>query len=121
MKKLLLFLMLFVIALTGCTEASEEPTKKIIISDEKTEEAVNGADYINMRILELENENMMIGPPATDPEASYPAYEIVLDETTKVEGTKTAVNDLIEGDHVNVWTERNGSDMEVAEKIEVMK
>ncbi|HSJ38574.1 MAG TPA: hypothetical protein VK945_10230, partial [Planococcus sp. (in: firmicutes)] len=82
MKKLLLLLLFSGFTLTGCTEASEEPTKKIITSDEKTEKAINKADYKNMRILELENENMMIGPPATDPEASYPAYEIVLDENT---------------------------------------
>lgn len=121
MKKLMFLLLFFGFGLTGCTEANEEPTKKIITSDEKTEDAVNGADYKNMRILELKNENMMIGPPATDPEASYPAYEIILDETTKVEGTKNAVTDLIEGDHVNVWTEKKGSDEETAEKIEVIK
>jgi len=75
-----------------------------------------------MRILELENENenIMIGPPATDPEASYLAYEIIIDENTKVEGTKSSVTDLIEGDQ-NVWTEKKGSDEETAEKIEVIK
>ena len=121
MKKLMFLLLLFGFALTGCTEVSEEPTKKIITSDEKTEDAIHKADYINMRILEIENENMMIGPPATDTEASYEAYEIILDGNTKVEGTKSAVTDLTEGDHVDVWTVKKGADEETAEKIEVIK
>jgi len=35
LKKLLFLLLFFGFTLTGCTEVSEEPTKKIITSDEK--------------------------------------------------------------------------------------
>ncbi|MBB5181578.1 hypothetical protein HNQ44_003043 [Planomicrobium koreense] len=86
-----------------------------------SQDANKAPEYVKLRILEIDNGKMMIGPPAADPEASYPAYEVFIDKETKVEGEKTFINELIVGDHVSVWTKAAASDKEFAEKIIVAK
>lgn len=98
-----------------------QPEEKNISSQDANKETGNTPDYVNVRILEIDNGKMMIGPPATDPEASYPAYEVFIDKETKVEGEKTSIDELIEGDHVSVWIKAVASDKEFAEKIIVAK
>lgn len=100
---------------------NEQPEEKNISSQDVNMETVNTPEYVNVRILEIDNGKMMIGPPAADPEASYPAYEVFIKKETKVEGEKTSIDELIEGDRVSVWIKAAASDKEFAEKIIVAK
>lgn len=121
LKKLFLLFLFSISTLYGCTQESEKIKEQTISSKDVNEETSTTTKHENFRILEIENENIVIGPPATDPEASYPAYEVFIEEDTKVEGEKTTTNELREGDHVTVWTKTEGSKKEVAEKIVVLK
>lgn len=121
MKKFLLVFLLSILFLYGCTQESEKVTKQPNTSNEINEETLDSAKYENFRILEIESGNITIGPPVTDPEASYPTYEVFIEGNTKVEGEKKALNELKEGDNVNIWIKREGSDKEIADKIVVIK
>lgn len=99
----------------------EQPKEKNISSQSVNKETVNTPEYANVRILEIENEKMMIGPSDTVPKASYPAYEVFIEKETKVEGEKTSIDELIEDDHLSVWIKAAASDKELAEKIIVAK
>lgn len=92
-----------------------------IAINEIAKETVKTPEYANVRLLKIGHGKMMIGPPATDPEASYPAYEVYIDKETKVEGEKTSLDELREGDHVSIWTKLKGLNKEIAEKIVVAK
>ena len=52
-------------------------------------EANKTADYTEVYIQEINKTSIIISPYATDPEASYPVYEIYIDEKTKIEEKET--------------------------------
>ncbi|MCP3027801.1 hypothetical protein [Halobacillus sp. A5] len=110
-------LFIFMIALTGCSEKREAPEH----AQGNETVAQNESDYQNVFIYELKDESVVIAPSAEDPEASYPAYEVLIDDQTKVEGRKDRLEDLREDDHVEVWEKRKGEEQEVAVKIVVDK
>ncbi|PSL41036.1 hypothetical protein B0H99_103170 [Planomicrobium soli] len=120
MKKLLFLFLILSLILYGCAKESEAVKEQSYIPNKVNKKTSYLPNYKNLRILEIEEGHIMIGPPATDPTASYPAYELFIEETTKVEGTKTSMSDLSEGDYVNVWTKVQGPANEIAEKIVVL-
>lgn len=75
--------------------------------------------YSGMVVLQIEDKHIEIGTRDVNPEASYPSYEIILDERTVVAGRKTSVEEIKVGDFVNVWVEITTENQELAIEIEV--
>ncbi|MFP3359787.1 hypothetical protein R0K17_20930, partial [Planococcus sp. SIMBA_143] len=65
--------------------------------------------------------HIIISPYATDPEASYPVYEIYIDEKTKIEGKRNSKEELQEDDDIEVWIRKQGVEKLKAEKVFVNK
>lgn len=70
-------------------------------------------------IEEVKKSSVMISPPATDPEAEYPVYEIFITEKTIIEGNKESVDELERLDKVKVWIDEESEEKEMAVKIVV--
>lgn len=115
-----MFIMFFLI-LNGCMEESGKSQEHRLSSNDVSEKTVHTAEYVNVQILETMNGKIVIGPKATDPEASYPVYELIVNKDTKVEGEKTSANELRVGDHVSIWAKEESAEKEFAEKIVVLK
>jgi carbonic anhydrase/acetyltransferase-like protein (isoleucine patch superfamily) len=110
----------FLIALTGCNqENTKVDTPSNIQENVTVKQKETNPDYQNVFIYEIKETSVVIAPPATDPEASYPVYEIFIDEKTRIEGRKDNFDELTIGDDVKVWVKRKSEDKEVAEKVVV--
>ncbi|MFD2629875.1 hypothetical protein [Oceanobacillus kapialis] len=70
-------------------------------------------------IYDITESSIHIAPPATDPEASYPIYEVFINDSTVIEGAVNTFNELTLEDNVKVWVNQKGDGKEVAEKIVV--
>lgn len=70
-------------------------------------------------IEEVKKSSVIISPPATDPEADYPVYEVFITEKTSVEGNKESFDELERLDKVKVWVEETREEKEMAETIVV--
>jgi len=78
-------------------------------------------DYRNMYITSINENSIEIATYATDPEASYPVYELIIDENTKIKGSKDKFDELSVNDDVKVWVKIIEDEKEIAEKIIVHK
>ncbi|MBU9713583.1 hypothetical protein [Evansella tamaricis] len=110
----------FVIALVACNQENkkvETPSNTKANVTVKQEETT--PNYNNVFIYEVTETSILIAPPATDPEASYPVFEIFIDQDTKIEGSKDKFDELTEDDDVKVWVRRKGEGKEFAKKIVV--
>ncbi|MFC4403343.1 hypothetical protein [Gracilibacillus xinjiangensis] len=114
MKKYIIVLIFSLFLLIGCNQKSEEPNLINRNNTIKTQ-----SEYLDMVVIELNEDILIIGPPADDPEASYPSYEVNINENTKVEGRITDINLIENGDYVSVWTEPTQTDKLIAEVIQV--
>ena len=80
----------------------------------------NNSDF-NGVILEVENDSIMVGTDDVDPEASYPAYKVLVDEETEFSGEVAVFSELKKGLKVDIWVldneENNSVDNKVASKI----
>lgn len=70
-------------------------------------------------IEEVKKSSVIISPPATDPEAEYPVYEVFITEKTSIEGNKESFDELERLDKVKVWVEETREEKEMAETIVV--
>lgn len=70
-------------------------------------------------IEEVKKSSVIISPPATDPEADYPVYEVFITEKTSIEGNKESFDELERLDKVKVWVEETSEEKEMAETIVV--
>ncbi|MGH2318015.1 hypothetical protein ACRC6Q_09610 [Planococcus sp. SE5232] len=70
-------------------------------------------------IEEVKKSSIIISPPATDPEADYPIYEVFSTEETIVEGKKESFDELERLDKVEVWVDKKSEEKELAETIVV--
>jgi hypothetical protein len=119
MRKVAIIFVFFIV-LVGCNQENkkvETPSKtkeNVTVKQEET-----NPDYNNVFIYEVRKTSILIAPPATDPEASYPVYEILIDQNTKIEGSKDKFDELTEDDDVKVWVIRKGEGKEFAKKIVV--
>lgn len=99
MKKLprLLFL-IFILFLTGCR---------------------SDADFQGV-ILEVKEESIVVGTDKVEPEASYPAFEIFVNEDTEISGSATTFAQMVDQE-VEIWVANEGTsfDGNIAEKIVV--
>ncbi|WP_078553500.1 hypothetical protein [Bacillus alkalicellulosilyticus] len=115
-KVTIIFVLLLV--LVGCIQENKQ-----VETPSNTKESVTvkqeekNPDYYNVFIYEVRETSILIAPPATDPEASYPVYEIFIDQNTKIEGSKDKFEDLTEDDDVKVWVKPKGDGKEFAKKI----
>lgn len=80
-----------------------------------------GPDYHNMFVVDIHEDIIVIAPYATDPEASYPTYEIVIDANTKIESSKYKIDKLSINDDVKIWVKKMDDGKEIAEKVIVHK
>ncbi|GAF65574.1 hypothetical protein BTS2_2472 [Bacillus sp. TS-2] len=115
MKKHILPVMILVFLLVGCVQQEEKPStvhEPIKVDVQR--------EYKNMIVIEISEEIIIIAPPADNPEASYPVYEMKIDEDTKVEGSIDEFNLISVGDVVSIWVEETDDiNTLIAEKIEV--
>ncbi|WP_430787193.1 hypothetical protein VBD025_15800 [Virgibacillus flavescens] len=119
MRKLIFLLLL--LTLFGCNQNNEIDETSPNFEEQGTSEQNNtNPDYQNVFIEEVKETSIVIVPPATDPDASYPAYEIFVDEHTKIEGNKEKFDELAKNDDVKVWVKQKGSEKEIATKIVVL-
>lgn len=113
-------ILVFLVALIGCIQENtivDTPSNKQ--DDIFVEQKEANPDYQNVYIYEIYEASIVIAPSVTDPEASYPVYEIFINENTKIEGSKDKFDDLIEGDDLKVWVTHKDENKEIAEKIVV--
>nr|WP_246364117.1 DUF4362 domain-containing protein [Halobacillus locisalis] len=89
------------------------------LSSEKTSADMDEADpdYNQVFIEAMMENTIVIAPYATDPEASYPTYEIRIDENTRIEGSKNSFEELKVKDDVKVWVRKIGENDKVAERV----
>ncbi|MDN7240598.1 hypothetical protein QWY14_02295 [Planococcus sp. N028] len=78
----------------------------------------NSSDYQGY-IEEVKETSIVISPPATDPEADYPVYEIFVGEDTLIEGSRNSFDELKRLDGVKVWIDNESEEKEFAERIVV--
>ncbi|RCW76959.1 hypothetical protein [Saliterribacillus persicus] len=121
--RIFLILLTLILALLGCSsneidnaESPSNPTEKT--NEEKAEA---NPDYHNMFIEDIKENSIVIAPHATDPEASYPVYEIFFNQNTKIEGNKQKFDELSINDDLKVWTKKIDDDKKIAVKIYVYK
>ncbi len=91
------------------------PRKKSTYEQQVHQQKGRSPDYRNFIIEDVKETSLFITPPATDLEASYPVYEIYVDETTQIVGYKNNLDELAKGDNVKVWVQEK--EKEPAEKI----
>lgn len=70
-------------------------------------------------IEEVKKSSIIISPPATDPEAEYPVYEVFITEKTIIEGKKERFDELERFDKVKVWVDEESEEKELAKTIVV--
>ena len=120
MKKFI-FLFVFTTLLVGCseeiTDGKNSSNSNKMPNIEQKEEANKTADYTEVYIQEINKNHIIISPYATDPEASYPVYEIYIDEKTKIEGKRNSKEELQEDDDIEVWIRKQGVEKLKAEKV----
>ncbi|PWU67274.1 hypothetical protein [Gracilibacillus dipsosauri] len=114
MSKIVLFSILL-ISLVGCNQNSENKNNYTTLNLQTHHQVESNPDYQNFIIEDVKETSLFITPPATDPEASYPVYEIYVDEMTQIVGYKNNLDELAKGDNVKVWVQEK--DKEPAEKI----
>lgn len=109
--------------MSGCNEENVKVSNLTNAQENLTIKQEEAApDYQNVFIYEVRETSVLITPPATDPEASYPVYEIFINEETKIEGIKGHFDELTKDDHVKVWVGRKrDEDKEIARRIVVIK
>ncbi|MGJ9384808.1 hypothetical protein [Salipaludibacillus sp. CF4.18] len=82
----------------------------------------NGSDF-NGVILEVKNASILVGTDDVDPEATYPTYEILIDDETVFLGEVDNFSELKKDLNVDIWIidngENNSIDNKVASKIVV--
>lgn len=96
-------LLILIIALFGCNSQELNP------------------DYHNMYVVDIQENIIVIAPHATDPEASYPTYEIMIDANTEIESSKYKIVKLSINDDVKIWVKKMDDGKEIAKKVIVHK
>lgn len=121
MRSLLTTLLITTVLLCGCSSQENNTTNTDTNFPEKTSADLTETDpdYSNVFIESMMENAIVIAPYATDPEASYPVYEIRIDENTRIEGSKNKFVDLKVKDDVEVWVRKTDKDTPVAEKVQV--
>ncbi|WP_152600805.1 hypothetical protein [Pontibacillus yanchengensis] len=123
MVKQLVYLMCCIpLTLIGCTNAnkSEEPPPVVEVEqNQDNEKNKDKADYQLLEIIKLKEASIVISSREIDSNASYAAYEIWVDEDTKIEGNRSTFEGLSVGDNVEVWVRDKGAEKEFASKIVV--
>lgn len=100
MKKFLVLVsMVILLSILGCTKA-------------------NDAHYQGV-IFEVKEESIIVGTAAedVDPEAQYPTYEILIDDTTEINGEAEKFPELTSHQKVKVWVKGKGPDNEIDNKV----
>ena len=70
-------------------------------------------------ILEVEESSITVGEDDVDPEASYPSYEIMIDDKTKFSGEVERFNGLDKWVHpiVHIWLNDKGKNNEMDNRV----
>lgn len=122
MKKSLWLSFFVIVTLLGCNQeeieltSNKDTTKDTVTESPSKNEISTDPDYGDMLVYEIKETSILIAPPATDPEASYPVYEILIDKDTDFQGRVNNFKDLKLDDRLNVWT-KNKTDEKVVAKI----
>lgn len=117
-------MLLFLMLLLGCVHQQEKlnqdkiKIENIFIQNQNQKLTYKKADYHNMFVYEIKKNSIMITPPATDPTAQYPAYEIFVDENTDFRGKINDFQGLEIDDLLQVWTSQiDNREIEIATTI----
>src|SRR5699024_4258124 len=90
--------MIVLLLLVGCQSSVEKYSY-----EEYTDNVYHQPDYFNYEILEITSNTIEIGPQDNIIDASYATYEILVNNKSKIEGTKTTFSSLEVEDQVDVW------------------
>lgn len=101
---------LFTLVFVGCSQSKQDLTHN-------QGNDHSDPDYTNVYISEINGDQLVIQPPVTDPDASYPVYEIYVNDETKVVGSKPSVQELNIDDDVEVWVNSSKEEKEIVQKI----
>ncbi|WP_390216709.1 hypothetical protein [Halobacillus campisalis] len=94
----------------------------LIVACGREDDNVNNADFQGS-INEVKENSIIVGEDDVDPEASYPTYEILIDDKTKFSGEVEAFKDLdkfvnqTEHSIVHLWVIDKGQDNEIDNRI----
>ncbi|KHE71471.1 hypothetical protein [Halobacillus sp. BBL2006] len=68
-------------------------------------------------IIEVKENSIVVGEDDVDPEASYPTYEVLIDQNTEIDEPIDALSD----EKVQIWVSGNGVEVDgkLAEKIKI--
>jgi hypothetical protein len=121
LKKYVFILLVSLFTLVGCQQENENVESPTNTKEEETAKEAKGItdipDYDNVFIYEIKETSILIAPPATDPTASYPVYEIFIEDDTVIESKKEDFEGLEKGSYVQVWVKDQGTDKKIAKKI----
>lgn len=105
----------------GCQQENGNVETPTNTKKEETAKETEGItvlpDYDHVFIYEIQETSILVAPPATDSTASYPVYEIFIEEDTVIENKKGDFEGLEKGKYVQVWVKEKGTEKEIAEKI----
>ncbi|QKY69401.1 hypothetical protein [Lentibacillus sp. CBA3610] len=130
MKRIFLFLIVLLasVLMAGCGTSndpvSNNQTGSDSLSVDDTNSGENSADFQGV-ILELGKSSITVGTDDVDPEASYPAYEVFIDNQTDIEGNVNKFSRLKAEQNVEIWVKgkwnNNPENQMIATKIIVGK
>ncbi|HEU5139148.1 MAG TPA: hypothetical protein VFT51_04190 [Bacillales bacterium] len=76
----------------------------------------NGADFQGI-IHEVKESSIIVGTDDVDPEASYPVYEVFVDNQTKIKGAVNEFSKLKADQKVEIWVIGDWNNIASDEKV----
>ncbi|WP_079478192.1 hypothetical protein [Halobacillus salinus] len=104
-------LIVMLVSVAGCNQSPSE------FEDEEPSKNSEEPDYTGVYVEDIQEDRLIVQPLATDPEASYPVYEIYVDEHTELVGEAARLDEIEVEDEVEIWVHDKGAEKEIAEKI----
>lgn len=121
MNRIFLFVLVLLVSasLLGCdTNGSNPPNDKTNNQNDVINE--DTTDYQGV-ILEIKESSITVGTDDVDPEASYPAFEVFVNNQTKIKGIVNELSKLKVNQKVEIWVKgkwnNNPNNNMVASKI----
>lgn len=103
MNRIFLFVLVLLVSasLLGCdTNGSNPPNDKTNNQNDVINE--DTTDYQGV-ILEIKESSITVGTDDVDPEASYPAFEVFVNNQTKIKGIVNELSKLKVNQKVEIW------------------
>lgn len=119
-KQWLIFVLFIFLILTACDNQPVKNDSDLETNQKKVQytatDSINSAHFQGI-ILEVKRSSIIVGTDDVDPESSYPAYEVLIDDSTEVSGKVEEFSGLKEQQKVKIWVIDKGPNNEIDNKV----